>query len=69
MNKGLLAKGNDTNPPEIAPDISKGKAIAGSASAVVIGGGFSALVVCVGAFVVMVVLCVLWGIGIAISAV
>lgn len=56
-------------PAEIAPDVNRGKAIAASSAAIVIGGGFTALAVSVVILIMTFVVCVLWGIGIALTSV
>ena len=47
MSRGLIPKDSDEIPPEIAPDVNRGKAIAGTAGAIVVGGGLSAIAITV----------------------
>lgn len=68
MNKGLIPKGIDRNPAQNSPDIHRGKAIAATASGIVVGGSLSALTICVLSIVGMIILCVFWGFFVAIGA-
>lgn len=68
--KGHLSKRvREENPPEIAPDVNRGKAIAASSAAIVIGGGFTTLAISVAILVITFVICLVWGIGIALTSV
>ena len=68
MSRGLIPKDSDEIPPEIAPDVNRGKAIAGTAGAIVVGGGLSALAITVVCMVGLFFICIVWGIGVALAA-
>jgi hypothetical protein len=68
IHKGLLPKEIERTPAQIAPDINRGKAIAGTAGAIVVGGGLSALAIAVITIVGLFFVCIFWGIGVAIGA-
>jgi hypothetical protein len=68
IHKGLLPKEIERTPAQIAPDINRGKAIAGTAGAIVVGGGLSALTIAVITIVGLFFVCIFWGIGVAIGA-
>lgn len=63
VTKGI--KPANTNPPEIAPDVNRGKAIAITGGAMVIGTGFAALAICLAVALLSFVIFIIWGFGIA----
>jgi hypothetical protein len=66
--KGHSLKEIDEPPAPDSPDVHRGKAIAGTAGAIVVGGGLSALAISVITIVVLFFGCIFWGIGIALGA-
>lgn len=71
MSRHIVTKGSEvsnTNPPEIAPDIHRGKAIAITSGAMVVGAGFSALAIALIVMVITFVVCLIWGVGIALTS-
>lgn len=56
-------------PPNCAPDIHRGKAIAIASTGILVGGGLSALVIAVASLLIAFSLCVIYGIGLAIASV
>ncbi|UUG69343.1 hypothetical protein SEA_SHAM_261 [Streptomyces phage Sham] len=63
-----IPKEIEETPAQNSPDVNRGKAIAASAGAIVVGGGLSALTIAVVTLVGLFFVCLFWGIGVALTA-
>lgn len=68
IHKGLIPKDIDETPAPDSPDVHRGKAIAGTAGAIVVGGGLSVLTISVITCIFLFFGCIFWGIGVALTA-
>lgn len=56
------------NPPETAPDIHRGKAIAVTSGAMIVGGGLGALGIVIAITLLSFAVILVWGVGIALMS-
>lgn len=68
LSKRVSTKADNEIPPESAPDISQGKAVIGTALGLIMGGVLSVMAIAIAALVIIFALCVVWGVGIALSS-